>query len=342
MVTGGTPSISMWVGNFVEAARLIAGSGTDTLTFRYTVQHGDSTDGPNIFLGIDFSRVITLGGATIADGFANVASRRLSSGDTDLPDVHVDAMPPRVTRFAHAEDLSWTLTFSKAVSGVAASDFDVVTTGTARAGSVSVEAGADGKTYKITVHDVTGAGSLWPRLKDGAGTIVDGLGNFLDPAVVGAIGDAYAYTAPTVVPPLVRQPEQPQPQPQTPVTPQLPIRTVSAAPVVAPRLEAATIASSCTRAKTLALTLAASRAARVEVRVVSLKASARQHGCSGLNTLKTGKAVGTAKRLTLKSRTNHITYRHGLRPGAYVVTFTPIAADGTRGTAVTRRIRILK
>lgn len=330
-VTGGTPKLTILGGGLEHDATLVAGSGTDTLTFRYTVRKGDTTaaissSGP----GIKVRRAITLNGATIADGSANPASPRVSTNDTALPDVELVTTSAGVDSFVHADDLSWTLTFSRAMTGVDPSDFDVVTTGAAQAASLSVEAGADGKTYKITLHGISGEGSYAPRLKDAGTGIADSFGN---PLEGGATGDA--YTPPSTLLP----PARPL-QPQTPLTPQPPVKDAPAVKAK-PRLKTVTLASSCTRSKTLGLTLAGTGAARVEVRVVSLRTSAKQRGCNGLGALKTGKAVAT-KRLTLKSGTNRVAFKHGLKPGAYVVTFTPIAADGTRGAAVTRRIRILK
>jgi hypothetical protein len=333
----GTPSLGI-LGGLQTYAPLVAGSGTDTLTFRYTVTISATTTG-----GITVGQWLRTGGATIKDGSANAASLRILENDTRFPNVDIDGVAPYATSFGHDGDLTWTLKFGEPVSGVDASDFDVVTTGTAAARSVTVEA-VDATTYRITLHDAAGAGTVAPHLKESGTGIVDRAGNAL------RVGDSFlggegnqigeAYTLPVVDPPVVTPPDvvrTPAVTTPTPTRPQPPVVVTTK-----PSLRTATIASSCTKAKTLALKLAGTGVAKVEIKVAALKTSARQRGCSGLNALKVGKAVGKAKALTLKAGTNKIAYRHGLKPGAYVVTFTPIAADGTRGAAVTRRIRILK
>lgn len=303
------------LGGSGRAATLVAGGGTDTLTFRHVVVAGESTGGG----GIVVASRITPGAARLTNALGTDAYATWDA-EIGLPGVHVDGVAPTATGLARTGDMVWTLSFDEPVHGVDPGDFDVVGTGTARAGTVVVEA-VDAATYRVTLRDTSGAGTVAPRLRSTGTGIADAAGNGLREGATGT-GWGVAAIRPAFIPPLGS----------------------SALPVARPRprLRTATIASSCTRAKTLTLALAGTRVARVEARVARLRTTAKQRGCSGLSALRTGRTVGAAKRLTLKSGTNHITYRHGLRPGAYVVTFTPIAADGTRGTAVSRRIRILK
>ena len=317
-VGGGTPALEFDSG--LPYAWLVAGSGTDTLTFRHTVGAGESATEPTL------DNHIHLFGARIVAG---TRANPLLVWDRELPlrGVAVDGVAPSTLGMLHARDLTWTVAFSEPVTGVDPSDFDVVTAGTAAARAIDVApVGDTGSLYRVTLSDTSGSGTIAPRLKASGTGIADLAGNGL--SGTGTTGPQWALP----VPAQARSPAQPG-------TGTRPAATPAAA---RPSLRTAAIASSCTKARSLRLTFVGSRAARVEVRVVALKASARQRGCSGLASLKTGRAVGAAKRLTIRSGTNHITYRHGLRPGAYVVTFTPIAADGTRGTALTRRIRILK
>jgi hypothetical protein len=309
-----------WFGDEDGWATAISPEGvwTDTVTFRHTVAAGEVVSGR----AIDVDNQIDLVGAHFTGDTPAHNPIVTWPFQPKLTGVTIDGVAPTVTGLAHDHDLSWTLMLDKAVTGVDPSDFDVVTTGTAAARTVSVDA-VDAKTYRVTLRDTSGAGTVAPRLRDAGTGIADVAGNGPRSGATGPAWGVWPAPAPVVT----------QPAPRPVATPAAKAR---------PRLRTATIASSCTKARTLALTLAGTGAARVEVKVAALKTTARQRGCSGLAKLRTGKAVGTAKRLTVRAGTNHIKYRHGLRPGAYVVTFTPIAADGTRGTALTRRIRILK
>jgi hypothetical protein len=310
------------IGDRIGPAELISGSGTDTLTFRHTVHEWDDTHGGGLTVG---DHIILLGARIVAGSRTDPV---LSwSGVRHLAGIEADGAAPRVAGTLHARDLNWIVSFNEDVTGVDASDFDLVANGNGTARTIEVAPIGGAQNYRVTLRDVSGTGTIAPRLKGSGTGIADLAGNALDGGVTagqwalpGGVATLLGVTRPAARTPATRP----------------------ATRAARPSLRSATIAASCTRSKTLTLKLAGRGAATVEVKVASLKANARQHGCSGLGALKTGKAVGRAKRLTLKSGTTRIAFRHGLKPGAYVLTFTPIAADGTRGTAVTRRIRILK
>jgi hypothetical protein len=80
--------------------------------------------------------------------------------------------------------VTYTVTFSTAVTGVDPTDFQVVTTGGVTASSPVVVSGS-GASYSVTVNGITGAGSLGLNLIDD-GTIHDTLGNPLQSNVATA------------------------------------------------------------------------------------------------------------------------------------------------------------
>ena len=73
--TGGTPGLTMETGNIDRVAAYQSGDGTDTLTFRYTVQNGDlSTD-----LDYSSTSALSLNGGTILDSDKNPANLTLAN-----------------------------------------------------------------------------------------------------------------------------------------------------------------------------------------------------------------------------------------------------------------------
>lgn len=97
-VSGGTPEITMEVGAVDDVAPYLAGTGTDTLTFRYTVKGGDNNN--------DFEYVATnslaFNGATIQDQMSNPAVLTLVTPGTpnsisDDQAIIVDTTAPSVS-----------------------------------------------------------------------------------------------------------------------------------------------------------------------------------------------------------------------------------------------------
>ena len=76
--------------------------------------------------------------------------------------------------------MSYTVTFSEAVTGVTAGDFAVVTSGSVTASSPVTVSGT-GSVYTVTVNGVSGTGTLGLNLVDN-GTIRDADGNPLLPS----------------------------------------------------------------------------------------------------------------------------------------------------------------
>jgi hypothetical protein len=114
---GGTPRLVLTIGSATQYATYLSGSGTSTLTFRYTVQAGDEdTD------GIAVASPIDLNGGTIKDVPGNNAV--LSFTPPDTSGVLVDGVAPTITSVAGpaagtyivGQNLDFSVQFSEAVA----------------------------------------------------------------------------------------------------------------------------------------------------------------------------------------------------------------------------------
>src|SRR5581483_2040893 len=137
---GGTPSIAMTLdtGGTVQAT-YVSGSGTNALTFAYTVTSGEAD-----LNGITVGSSISLNGGTIKDAATNAAVLTLNSV-ASTSGVLVDAVPPMVTSIGryspaanpnNASTEEFLVTFDVPVSGVDASDFVLNGTNTVNASSL--------------------------------------------------------------------------------------------------------------------------------------------------------------------------------------------------------------
>jgi|GEM_PF-3180929 len=191
--TGGTPALALTLDGGIVAAPLFGGSGTSTLTFRYTVQSGDS-DADGIAVG----SAIVLNNGTIKDGAGNGAGLGVTFNTSG---VKVDGLAPAVgslvrqnpvTSATSLTSVTFRVTFAETVTGVDAADFSLATTGTA-VGTIGTVNAVTGATYDVTVGGVTGTGTLRLDLKSSGTGIADTAGN---PAAAGyASGEEYALVA---------------------------------------------------------------------------------------------------------------------------------------------------
>jgi len=193
---GGTPYIALTLdtGGSVQAA-YVSGSGTDTLTFRYTVAAGNQDTN-----GISAAPAITLNGGTVRDAAGNNAA---ATGITfaSTAGVLVDAAAPTVNTInrvgsasTNATSVDYTVTFSESVMGVDTSDFTV--TGVGATGTVASIIGS-GSTYTVTVNGITGTGTLRLDLNNAGTGIIDAPGN----AIATGFTSGQTYTIDTVAPP---------------------------------------------------------------------------------------------------------------------------------------------
>lgn len=194
--THGVPYIALMLGagNTVQADYL-AGSGTNALTFRYTVAAGDQDAD-----GIAVASGITLSGGTMRDAAGNDAvTTGILFGST--AGVLLDAAGPSVSSISlmgasttNASSVDYAVLFSKVVTGVDAGDFVLASTGTA-SGTVTGVSGS-GNSYTVTVSGITGDGTLRLDLKGSDTSIIDGAGN----AVAAGFTSGQAYTFDNVAP----------------------------------------------------------------------------------------------------------------------------------------------
>ncbi|MFB4391375.1 MULTISPECIES: Ig-like domain-containing protein [unclassified Pseudomonas] len=229
VIVDGVPKLSLDIGGRTVLADYVAGSGTTTLVFQYTVQTGDSDSN-----GIQVTGLVD-GSGGLHDGAGNALNPTLNNvGNTSA--VIVDAVPPSVVSIepnlpGASGNQSFTVTFSEDVSGVDLSDFNLVTTGNA-SGTLLSLVRIDGRTWQVNVGNVAGAGSLALALNASGTGIQDAAGNAIAGGFAGRAlglssndGDPEFRSTPTPLPALdstvqVQQPVAPVPPPfQSPLLP---------------------------------------------------------------------------------------------------------------------------
>jgi hypothetical protein len=199
---GGVPYIQVTLdtGGTVDAT-YVTGSGSTALVFQYVVPSGELDTN-----GIAVGSSLVLNGATIHDAIGNAAAAVLNNV-ASTTGVLVDSIAPTVTSINTADaalnNLStehFTVTFSKPVHGVDASDFTLVGTGTT-SGAIGPISGS-GTTWTVTVNNVIGDGTLRLDLNNTGDVITDNFGNTLTAAHTGDQSYTIDHTppgAPTVV-----------------------------------------------------------------------------------------------------------------------------------------------
>jgi len=139
--TGGTPYINLTIGASVVQAAYIGGTGTNELTFRYTVQQGEMD-----MDGITVQSLLQNNSGSIKDALGNNASTTLSNIDP-TNNIFVNTSIPSVTLSTVAmptnAPFTVTATFSEVVTGLSVSDFNVLNT------TVSTLATSDNITYTV-------------------------------------------------------------------------------------------------------------------------------------------------------------------------------------------------
>ncbi|WAJ36957.1 Ig-like domain-containing protein [Pseudomonas sp. GOM7] len=178
--SAGTPrlAITLDTGGTVYA-NYLSGSGSTALVFRLTIGNGQQdTNGITIGTGLQAN------GATLRDGAGNNAQTALNNIDA-TSGVLVDAAPPQVASIVidgssptTSSSLSFTITFTEDVSGVALNNFSLVSSGSASGVLQSLQQ-VDARTYRVTVGGVTGQGTLGLSISAAANLITDAIGNAL-------------------------------------------------------------------------------------------------------------------------------------------------------------------
>lgn len=196
---GGTPFVALTLdtGGSVQAA-YVSGSGTSTLTFRYTVAAGNADSD-----GIAAANSITLNGGTIKDAAGNDAATT-GIGFASTASVLVDGVAPSVasinrvgSSLTNATSVDYTVTFSENVTGVDTFDFTLTGTGTV-AGTVASVTPVNGSTYTVSVNGVSGDGTLRLDLKSSGTGITDTPGNAIGAGFTSGQTYSFDHTAPAV------------------------------------------------------------------------------------------------------------------------------------------------
>lgn len=179
-------------------AEYLSGSGTNALTFRYTV-HVSDFDGDGIELGAissDGGQIVDGAGNILVGNLANVAPLAGVRVDGTLPAIAaISRLSPNPTRSA---TMRYRVTFTEPVTGVDAVDFVLTLTGPIAA-AIGAVLPVDAATYEITIGDVTGSeGQLRLDLKAAGSGIADLHSNPIAGGFAG--GEVYAIdqSAPTL------------------------------------------------------------------------------------------------------------------------------------------------
>lgn len=184
-----TPRLPVVLSSGTVYANYMSGSGTASLLFRATVVAGNSDND-----GIALAAALDVNGGTLRDTngtdadltLHNVPSTAAITVDGIAPtatSIHLVGSPPPTSM-----SISYTVTFSEAVSGVDAADFKVETIDGSAAGQLGTVSGS-GSSYTVAINGVGGVGHLFLTL-NGSGTgIADLAGN----AISGGfrLGDAF-------------------------------------------------------------------------------------------------------------------------------------------------------
>ncbi|WP_159970177.1 Ig-like domain-containing protein [Pseudomonas sp. 8Z] len=223
--SGGTPRLEITLDTGGTAyANYFSGSGSTALVFRLTISNGQQDSN-----GINVSTALQSNSGTLRDAAGNNAQTTLSNIAAS-DGILVDTAPPQVasvvldgTSPTTSSSLSFTVTFTENVNGVSLDDFALVRSGSANGVLQSLQQ-VDARTYRVTVSDVTGQGSLGLSISASGSLITDTIGNPLagnfqtSGFAVGGSNDGdpeFRSNTPVVALPstsTVFEPTQPQPQ----------------------------------------------------------------------------------------------------------------------------------
>ncbi len=200
-VSGGIPALALNVGSTNRhPAPYVAGSGTDTLLFLYTVLAGqESTD-----LNYAFTNSLVLNGGAISNVIASAAILDLpapgASGSLGMnSDIAVDGIAPFVQSITRGDasptkdtNITFLVLFSEPVSGVDAADFSITTSGAMGPSLIDgvTPVGSSNRLYEVSVVAFAFDATLRLDLNDSGTGITDPAGQ----AITGGFtnGEPYA------------------------------------------------------------------------------------------------------------------------------------------------------
>jgi ELWxxDGT repeat protein len=200
----GTPQLTLATGGAGTVLNYASGSGTNTLTFNYTVAAGHTS------ADLDYlsTAALSLNGGTITDSAGNNATLALPTpaGANSLAankNIAVDTAPLTVTINQDAGQtdptagatINFAVTFSKPVTGFDSSD--VAIGGTAGATSAAVTpVGNLGTTYNVAVTGMSAIGTVTASINAGGATDVAGNSNTASTSTDNQVN--YNNTSPTI------------------------------------------------------------------------------------------------------------------------------------------------
>ncbi|MEG4320057.1 MULTISPECIES: DUF4347 domain-containing protein, partial [unclassified Microcoleus] len=180
----GTPQLTLETGITDAVVNYVSGSGSDTLTFNYTVAAGNNS--PD--LDYASATALTLSGGTIQNVKNDLAVLTLPSPGTANSlgankAIVIDSIAPTVTINQPTTQLDpsgnssiiFAVTFSEPVTGFDASDISF--TGSTAAGTLTANISGTGPTYTLGVSGMTGDGNIVASINANAVTDLAGNSN---------------------------------------------------------------------------------------------------------------------------------------------------------------------
>ncbi|MBN8887420.1 MAG: Ig-like domain repeat protein, partial [Rudaea sp.] len=158
----------------------VSGSGTQSLLFRYPFGGGVPNNTSGITLN---SSSIDLNGGSLVDANNGAAAVLTLNNVPSLAGIVLDGTAPTVTSIAlvgsppaTSRTISYTITFSEPVTGVAAGAFKVETVDGSATGQLGAVTGS-GSSYTAVVNNIAGVGHLFLTLNSSGTGIADAAGN---------------------------------------------------------------------------------------------------------------------------------------------------------------------
>ncbi|MGN7612430.1 autotransporter-associated beta strand repeat-containing protein [Magnetococcales bacterium HHB-1] len=219
VTVSGTPQLVLETGTTDQTVDYASGSGSDTLTFNYTVQSGDTSS------DLDYQATTSLSGGTIVDSAGNSATTTLPAlgGGSSIADskaLVIDTAAPSVSSvtstktdgsYTTGEVIDITVNFSESVAVTGTPQLALETGTTDQTIDYSSGSGSTVLTFKYTVQAGDTAADLdyqdTAALTLNSGTIKDAASNdatltLVTPGNTNSLGDSKALvidtTAPTV------------------------------------------------------------------------------------------------------------------------------------------------
>ncbi|MEG5135613.1 DUF4347 domain-containing protein, partial [Microcoleus sp. A6-C6] len=178
----GTPQLTLATGGAGTPVNYASGSGSNTLTFNYTVATGNTS------ADLDYlsTAALALNGGTIKDTATNDATLTLPAPaaanslgaskaiviDTVVPTVTINQAVAQTDPTA-TSPINFTVTFSEPVTGFDAADIDL--TASTATGTLTPTITGSGPVYTVAVNGMTGSGNVIASIK--ANGVTDTVGN---------------------------------------------------------------------------------------------------------------------------------------------------------------------